>query len=404
MSHWQRRAGIGGVALLVVALVVYGYWPKPVAVEIVAVERGPMEVTVSDEGRTRVKDQYVVSAPVPGLAGRIELDAGDAVERNQPLARIYPAPSASLDPRTAAEAEARVEAAQAALRRTREELEAARAEAELADNEAARIEKLFQRGDASQAELDRARAESRRANARARSAQFSVRVASHELAQAKAARGHAANESSVRSREPLVVRSPIAGAVLEVRRESQAIVQAGQPLLVVGDTGALEVETEFLSEDAVPIEPGMPARFHRWGGQEPLAGTVRTVEPFGFTEISALGVEEQRVRVIADITSPPEQWRSLGHGYRVETEVVVWRGKDVLQVPSGALFRRGEAWAVLVADNAHAWGQARLREVEIGRKSGLTAQVLDGLKSGDRVIDHPPQDVQDGDPIVDREG
>jgi HlyD family secretion protein len=353
-----KHPGILIAAVVVGALLTWGFWPRPLPVEAVIAARGPMTVTIEEDGRTRVIDRYEIRAPVDGFASRVELDVGDPVAAGQVLFVITPLRSAVLDPRSRAEARARVAAADAALASTRQDAEAAGARAEFRAAELARVEPLAKRGLVSSEELDQARMETVSATAALRAARHAVDVARYELEAARTALAYSeAGEEEPAERIP--VRSPIDGRVLKVLRDGE------------GPVGLGDVE--------------------RWGG-ETLEGVVRTVEPAGFTKISALGVEEQRVLVIADFTSPRERWERLGDGYRVEARFVLWQRPDVLQVPASSLFRHGDGWAVLVVAD----GRAGLRPVEVGQRTGLRAQVLAGLEAGEPVIDHPADAVADG--------
>jgi HlyD family secretion protein len=365
-------------------------------VEIAPVVRGPLVVTVEEEGKTRVIDRYVISAPVAGFTRRIELDVGDVVARGQPLVVMEPLRSDVLDPRRRAEAQARIAAAEAALQVAEQNARAAAAEADLAETELARLKRLYQARGTSREALDQAEAEARRTRAHLRSAEFAVDVARSELEAARTALRYSAAEATPAADEQVVIRSPVDGQVLKISHKSARVVGAGESLIEVGNPDALEVEVDVLSADAVRIRPGTRVLFDRWGGDVPLEGRVRVVEPAGFTEVSALGVEEQRVWVIADITSPPELWKRLGDGYRMEASFVLWEGERVLQVPTSALFRyrddRGNGWAVFVAQDK----RARLRPVQVGHRSGLRAEIRSGLSQGEAVITHPGESVEDG--------
>lgn len=388
------------VTLMVAGLLAWGFWPQPVAVETVAVGRAPLIVTIEEEGRTRVIDRYVIAAPVDGVACRQQLDVGDPVEQGQVLLGITPLASQVLDPRSRAQAEARVAAAQSALRAAEEQARAAAASEALAESELERLRPLRARALIAEDVYDRAVTALQTAAADRRSADFGVEVARYELEAARTALAYSTDVGGGAPAERVLVRSPIAGRVLKVDRECEGPVQTGDPLLEVGDPAALEVEVDVLSADAVRIAPGMPVLFDRWGGEQPLQGRVRRVEPVGFTKVSALGVEEQRVLVISDFTSPPEQWRRLGDGYRVEARFILWQQDDVLQVPGSSLFRHGDGWAVFVVED----GRALRREVELGQRTGLRAQVLQGLREGQAVIDHPGDEVDDGRRVVARAG
>jgi len=241
--------------------------------------------------------------------------------------------------------------------------------------------------------VDRAVAEEERSRAQLRSARFAADTARYDMEAAQTALRYAAEPAN---RQPIEVRSPVAGAVLKIPRKSEGVVDAGQPLMEIGDPRALEVEVDVLSADAVRLHPGTDVEFERWGGDGKLEGKVRMVEPVGFTKVSALGVEEQRVWVIVDFTSPAEQWQSLGDGYRVEASFILWQGKDVLQVPASALFREGEGWALFVVQG----DKAIKRTVKVGQRNGLRAQILSGINAGDKVIVHPDDQVHDGVRVV----
>ncbi len=389
----RLRAKIGMLvtAAVVAAGLALGFMPRPVPADIAEVTRAPLAVTVEDEGKTRVRERYVVSAPVAGYARRIDLKAGDAVSKGQVLAVIEPARSAPLDPRAQAQALAQERAAEAALAVAQNNAHSAEAAAQLARQELARAETLRKSNFISAQALDTARSSETRARAAAQAAQYAVTVARFDLETARAAAStvhlQAGNKAAA-----LQVRAPVAGQVLKVLHESEGAVAAGQPLIEVGNPQSLEVEVEVLSTQAVKILPGSRVMLDRWGSDKPVEGTVRTVEPSGHTKISALGVEEQRVWVIVDFTSPRQAWQRLGDGYRVEARFVLWQGDNVLQVPSSALFRNGKGWAVFRVEQ----GRARLTPVEIGQRAGLATQVLSGLAVGDRVVSHPDETISDG--------
>lgn len=392
MNGQRRYIALGLLALLVVVMLVLAFRPRAIPVEEATVVRGPMQVFVEEEARTRVIDRYVISAPVAGFLQRIDLRAGDPAAIDSPLLVIEPMPSDVLDPRTRAAAEARVAAAGAQLAAARENVDAARASAELARSDAERAERLLEREQIAVEEAERARAEALRTAAALRAAEHSVEVARYELEAARTALAFSDAEARGETPGRVVVRSPVDGQVLRVHRESAGIVARGTPLLDVGNPRRLEVVAEVLSDQAVRINPGTRVLLERWGGGPPLEAAVRRVEPSGFTKISALGVEEQRVLIISDILSPAAEWASLGDGYRVEARFILWEGDDVLQVPASALFRHGEGWAAFVRDG----DRARLRPVSVGRRNALRAEVRDGLEEGDRVVIHPDDALSDG--------
>ena len=387
-----RYKGIALIAVLIAAAMTWAWWPRPVLVEFAEVARRPLEVAVEEEGRTRVKDRYVLYAPVAGYLRRVTLEPGDAVEAGQPVAWLDPLPAATLDPRARAEAEARLAAARATLEQARDIREQAAAEAALAEQEFTRRRELLARQLISRAEFDQAESRRDGAVAAARAAASAVEVARHEVEAAEAVLSYAGAMAGDDAPEPVALRAPVTGRVLKRLQESAGVVAAGQPLVEVGDTRALEVEVEVLSRDAVRIEPGGRVQFERWGGGDTLEGRVRVIEPAGFTKISALGVEEQRVLVIADLLDPPQAWQRLGDGYRVEARFITWAQDDALTAPASALFRRGDAWEAFVVED----GRARRVSVTPGRSSGLVTQVVAGLEAGQKVIAHPPEEVEDG--------
>jgi len=380
------------MAVIILALLTWGFWPQPVMVESVAVTRGPLTISIDEEGRTRVQDRYVIAAPVDGVACRIQLKVGDAINQGQTLLYISPLESQVLDPRSRAEAKAREAVAESALRAAREEVRAAEASATFSNNELKRLQPLADKGIVSKEALDKAVMEVRTHEAAKRSATFNVEVARYELEAARTVLKYSAATASGEPAERVPVRSPVTGKVLKVPHECEGPVKTGAPLLEVGDTTRLEVEVDVLSTDAVKIQQGMKVFFERWGGEGSLQGVVRNVEPVGFTKISALGVEEQRVLVIVDFTSPEERWVRLGDGYRVDARFVLWQDNNVLQVPASSLFRFQENWAVFVNDN----GLADLRQIKIGRRNGLFAQILSGLQEDELVVNHPSDKVEDG--------
>ncbi|MCX8107735.1 MAG: efflux RND transporter periplasmic adaptor subunit [Verrucomicrobiae bacterium] len=383
MKHARRRWLSFAVAGLLVCGLVLGLWPEPVPVETAVVSRGFLRSTINEEGRTRVRHRYVVAAPVSGQLRRITLRPGDQVKAGRTvLAVIEPAVPVPLDLRARAAAEARRTAAVAAL-------EKARVIHEFMEAELMRFERLFKEGAVSVQEFDAAKTRFEQSARDVALAEGNLRQAEAELAEFSLERSGARNP--VRN-SPVEVFAPVDGCVLRVFEESERVVVAGTPLLEVGDLKDLEVVIEVLSRDGAGITPGTLVLLEQWGGGKPLEARVRLVEPSAFTKISALGVEEQRVNVVADIVTPHEQRIGLGDGYRVEAKIVVWEGNDVVKVPTGALFRRGIQWNVFVVVN----GRAEMRTVRAGRTSGAETQVLEGLREGEVVIVYPGDRVRPG--------
>jgi HlyD family secretion protein len=397
----MRRRALRWLLLVLAALALLGViwmaWrPNPIDVEIATVSRGPLVVTVDEDGLTRVKDRYLVSAPIAGNLGRLELDAGDPIAEGQVLARLVPLPPPLLDARTRAEAEARVAAARAARRQSQAAVNQARHASDFAKKEADRALAVVEQGGLAASDADRAVSTLDRSLDELRSAEFGARVAEHQLELAETALTRLSGTAD--DGEQVEISSPVDGQVLRVLQESEGVVQAGAPIIEVGNPGALEVVVDVLSQDATRISPNAPVVIERWGGARPLEAHVRRVEPSAFTKISALGVEEQRVNVIVDIDEPKEHWSSLGDGFRVEARISIWRGDDVLRVPASAVFRAQDSWASFVVED----GKAVTRPVEIGETSGLQTEVLSGLEEGEQVIAYPSDSVRDGVPVRSR--
>lgn len=398
-SPWLRRLPWLVAGLLVAGLVAVAAAPKPIPVELGTVASGPLEVTVAEDGRTRVKTRHVLTAPLAGQLLRPDVRAGDAVEAGQIVARILPQEPPLLDARSRAEAEARVSAAKARLEQARASEVRARSARAFAERESARQRDLAERQIVARDVAERAALEAESRAAEHRAAEEGVRLASSELEAARATSRQASGAPQAAA-EAFEVRAPASGRVLRLERESAGVVMAGAPLLEVGDLEDLEVVVDVLTADAVRIPNGAQVRLHRWGGAAPLEGRVRRVEPSAFTRVSALGVEEQRVRVLVDPSGDPGSWSALGDGFRVETEIVVWSADRVTKVPQSALFRRGGQWATFVVRD----GRAALEPVDIGQRSGHEAQVLGGLPPGTTVIVYPSDRVVDGARVAEQGG
>lgn len=385
--RWLRRALLVGVGVVVVGALFLAFRPQPVDVDLAAVERGVVEEAVEEDGRTRVRDRYEVTAPVAGTLRRIALRPGDMVGQGEAVARIDGPEAQLADPRTGAQLRARLDAARANVERARAQAEAAEAGIVEARDEVRRQEILLEQSGGSEAALERARAMLRAREAEARSAAFAAQAAEGEVEDVRLG----LQRPGVEAGEGLDVRAPVEGTVLRVHRESGGAVAPGEPLMDLGDPGALEVVVDLLSADAVRVPVGAEGRIRRWGGDE-LRATVRRVEPAGFTRVSALGIEEQRVNVILDPVGDEEAWRRLGDGFRVEVVVVIDRAADVLRIPTGALFRRNEGWAVFRAEG----GRIHETAVEVGRRSQTHAEIPAGLDVGARVVIYPSDRVEDG--------
>jgi HlyD family secretion protein len=387
-----RRTVAVLIGLGVLALIAWALWPQPVPVDMAAIKKGPLEVTVEDEGVTRIHDVYTVSSPILGKMLRSPREVGDKVVADKTLvAEIEPVAPTFLDVRSQRVNQAAVQAAQAAVDLAEAKIKEANSQLEFAKNDLRRAQELAASRTISARTLEKAKLDVDSGEAAVASAKATLEVRRRELESAKA-RLIQPGEVNGGERSAVQVRSPIDGVVLKIIAESEQVVQPGAPLIDIGDPADLEIAVDFLSRDAVRIKPGAPARIESWGGDKILNARVRRIEPTGFTKISALGIEEQRVKVILDFTGPPDEWRRLGHGFRVIARVVVWHSDDVLQVPLGALFREGENWAVFaVADR-----RAQRRLVKIGERNLHAAHVLDGLKPGEQVVLHPSDRVHDG--------
>lgn len=360
---------------------------SPVEVETARITRDTLEAVVQDEGRTRVRQRYVVASPVTGRLERIRLDEGESVTEGEIVARIASAPE---DPRTFSVARAQLAAAEARRAEMEVQVEETRGRLEQESREAARLQALEKAGAVSRQAVEQAVLAAASARRASEAAQAALRGAEADVRAARAALTGAVPQSS---RGTMVeVRAPAAGRVLRVLEESERVVQAGTPLLEVGSARGLEVVVDVLSEDAVRITPGDAVRVHGWGGDRILYGQVRLVEPAAFTEVSALGVEEQRVNVIIDLAKPPA---ALGAGYRVEATIVTWTGTNVLTAPTSALFQQDGAWRVFVVED----DEAALRTIRIGQRNADAAEVVEGLKEGDAVIVFPSDLVADGMPV-----
>ena len=381
------------VVLGVLGGAVYALRPTPVGVDVAAARLAPMVVTVDEEGRTRIKERFVISSPLAGRLGRVTLDPGDRVVADETvLAVVEPSDPELLDARALAEADARVSAAEAAVSQSEANAERALADAGLAEARLARVEEMFSRGASNDFEMLEARAGERSAAEAVRASEHAVTIARFELALARSALLFATGEDGSDSRGRLLIRSPITGVVLRVLQESAAVVSPGTPMLELGDLSKLEVVVDVLSTDGVRIRPGDRVIIEDWGGDDALSGIVRLVEPAAFTKVSALGIEEQRVNVIVDFEDGAATRPTLGDAYRVENRIVIWSATEVLQIPSSAAFRDNEGWAVFVVELS----RARLRRIEIGRRSGDSVQILSGLDESETVVLHPSDKIAEG--------
>ena len=380
------------IGAAIVGWIIYGFRPKATEVETATIATGPLTVSVLEEGKTRIRHRYVVSPPIVGYLERIPLRAGAAIEAGKTVvATIQPQPAGFLDERARLEAEARLKAAESAKLQREAQLERARSALDLAEKEEQRMNTLRKKGAVAQRDWETAENQVAVLSREHRAAEFGVQVAEFDRAQAQAALVQAQKPDGTGA-QPLQIMAPVTGFVLNVFEESARPVTPGMPLMEVGSTTDLEVEVEMLSSDAVGVQPGAEVSIEQWGGNAPLRGKVSVIEPGGFMKVSALGVEEQRVKVRVDFVEPLPPGYVLGDRFRVEARVVTWHNPSVLQIPTGALFRRGSEWMTFVVRG----GKAQQAQVEIAHNNGTSAEVRSGLTAGDVVIVHPPDTVSDG--------
>ena len=384
------------IGLVLIVLAGLGYWafrPAAVPADFATVQRGVLLVTVNEEGRTRVRDRYVVSAPVPGRMRRIELEPGDPVVARKTVVSLFePSAPALLDVRVRAELEARVQAADSALGGARAERERMRAERVFAESELKRSRQLLAEKVISAREFEVAERQAQTVERALQSADFAVRTAEYQLQQARASLTPSRGGGAA-----IPLYSPVDGVVMRRLQESETVVPAGQPLLEIGNVGDLEIVSDLLSSAAVRVRAGQRVLIEQWGGDTPLGGRVRRVEPSGFTKISALGVEEQRVNAIVDFEDPPKD-RAIGDGYRVEVRIIVSSRDNVLKVPVSSLIRQGSDWALYVVEN----DRASRRIVQVGERNGLEAEIAGGLSGGERIIVYPSDAITDGVKVTSR--
>lgn len=396
---------LGTGALLGLTLA-YTFWPRPVMVDMGKIARAPMAVTIDEEAKTRVRDAYVVSAPIAGRLLRVEVEPGDAVQGGETIiARMMPLPPSALDIRTREQARAAVSAAEAALRVARADLNKTIADKDLADLDLERVRKLRKSSIVAEAELDHAEQAWHSANATLDMAKAAISMREANLANERArligfSEPSTSGSSLSEGEDAIPLTAPVSGRILQVMQKSETTLAAGAPILEIGDiSNDLEIVVELLSTDAVQVSAGDRVIIEKWGKPFPLSGIVERVEPWGFTKFSALGVEEQRVNAIIKFIDPLERRESLGHGYRVETQIVVWDTDDALTAPSSALFREKGKWAVFAVVD----GRAHFKPIEVGHNNGVHAEILGGLEEGDKIILYPGPGITDGTLVIQRQ-
>ncbi|MCF6215075.1 MAG: HlyD family efflux transporter periplasmic adaptor subunit [Emcibacter sp.] len=391
-----------GIGILLLALLVYAFIPKAEKVDLQGVKRGDLLITLEGEGKTRIRDIYVVSAPIEGRVMRIESEPGDRVVAGETIiANMTPADPRFLDKRSETQARADVQGAVAAKGLAASKVDRARAGLEFAVAEYNRSEELFKNGNISIARLEQAELQLKMRKAEVATAQADLKVMESRLiaAEAQLVQPGEIDNDDIKGRCVVCVHAPVDGIMLRILHESEGVVPVGTPLVEVGNPQDLEIVIEMLSRDAVRVRPGNIALIKRWGGTEDIRAQVRIVEPSGYTKISALGVEEQRVNVILDFIDPIEKWQTLGNAFRVEAAIIVDKAVDVIYVPISALFRENEIWATFVVRK----GRAELQPVTVGRKNDRDAEISGGLMASDKVIIHPGNNVADGIRVIARE-
>jgi HlyD family secretion protein len=399
--QYRRIIFWGLIGLLLLAGLVFAFWPRAISVDLIELKAKTFKLSISEEGKTRVHDMYTLSAPVTGYLRRIVLEVGDPVIISETVvAQIEPIDPAFLDPRSEAQAKADVQAAESAKDLAKAEVSQAQAELEFAFAEFKRMRELQLKNSVSKQELDNSNRAYKTRRAALASSQARLQVRKYELDRVKATLLSPKNTlASHNSCECMDIKSPVDGTILNVLNKSEGVVNAGTPLMDIGNPKDLEIIVELLSSDAVQVETGQYVYITNWGGKGVLEGQVSRIEPIGFTKFSALGIEEQRVNVIISISSPSSDWQRLGHGYQVAVEIVLFETENVLTLPLTALFREDEKWAVFI-ENA---GIAEKRMINIGAKNTFDAEVIEGLEIGDWVILHPDNRVSGGTRIISRE-
>lgn len=397
----KRRALTSAAAATVILLLAWLAWPAPVPVDLAMVARADMEVTVDEDARTRIRRIYTVSAPLTGTVLKPALEVGDSVVANATVVAVMqPAASGFHDPRLHQELQSALSAASAAVSLAEAERRRIEAALNFSRSELRRLEALADTGAIARSALEKAVADVQTQDAALASASAELEVRRNERESAATRLQHPTGTATTPS-DPgccVQIRAPVSGQLLKLMKESEAVVQAGTPLLDIGDPSELEIVAELLSTDAMQVRPGQAVHIDGWGGGS-IGGRVKRIEPAGFMKVSALGIEEQRVRTLIDFADPPGQRPGLGHDYRVVVHVVTWKASDVLTVPVGALFRAGDNWAVFRNDA----GRARTIEIVVGQRNSRVAEVLSGLAEGEQVVLHAGDRVRDGTRITRRQ-
>ena len=394
----KRKIWLAVIGVPALAALVWAFMPQALEVELASVSQGRFERSVQEDGKTRLRERYVISTPLTGRITRLNLKQGDPVQRNVSVATLWPVNPALLDERSRAEQTARIGAMQAAVARSHANVERANASLEQARIELKRSEALARQGFVSPNQNETGQLTVRLREQELEAARQEEDATRHELEQSRIALKTFSGSTSSRQQGPYEIKAPVSGKVLKLLAQSEGVVLAGTPLMELGDPAQLEVVVDILTEDAAQIRPGTPVQMRNWGGAEVLQGRVRLIEPGAFTKVSALGVEEQRVNAIIDISSPAELWQALGDGFKVDVRVLVQVIENAIKVPVSALFPVGARWGLFVLEQGH----SRLRQVDVAARNGVEAWVKDGLASGTQVIVYPDSKLKDGDRVSGR--
>ena len=391
-ANWLKRVVGALVLIAAIVVVIWFVWPRPILADLAAVTSGPMEVTIEDEGKTRVRNVYTVSAPLVGRVLRNPRRVGDQVAADETIvAVLQPMAPSLLDVRSREEVQAAIAAAEAAVKFAEAEVRRIDAALEYSRTELTRAQALFRTNTIAAKMLDKAKFDVETNEAALVSAKAQLDVRRHEQHNATARLIDPSSSAQPGPSCCVQIRAPVSGRVLKINQESETVVQPGTPLIEIGDVLDLEIVADLLSTDAVQIKDGASVRIDGWGGPA-IQGRVTRVDPAGFLKVSALGIEEQRVRTVIDFVDPPRTWSRLGHDFRVIVHVKIWDAENALTLPVGALFRKGDDWAVFAVKD----GRARTTLLRIGRRNNRVAEVLSGLSAGDQVVLHPSDRIKDG--------
>ncbi len=393
MNRSVKRISTVLLVVVVATVVMYVFRPKPILVDAARATRGSLQVTIDEDGQTRAHDRFTLTAPVAGVLSRITLHEGDAVAADTVIAVIQPLP---VNSREEAEIRARIASAEALKREAEQQVARAETAHQQAKRDLGRAEMLFKQDIIPRERFEEAQSKEATLARDVEAAKDRAKAAGAEVQRAEAGLISVASASKEKGKAA-PIRAPVDGRILRILEKSEGVVASGTPIIVLSNTNKIEIVADLLSTDAVKVQPGAPVSVENWGGEAPLRARIRTVEPFGFTKVSALGIEEQRVNVIADLIDRPA---NLGDGYRVDVRIVVWENLDVLKVPASALFRAGEAWCVFVIEGR----LARSQHVEVGHRNALEAEIMSGLRENEAVVLHPSNDINEGVAVQPRVG